>query len=166
MLTRQDGCSTTGWCAWKPEAKPLNPWEKLKLDPVESTSPAWRACSMQRIHPVKSAVLVPASALLLFMGQGVRPRFSAPITLAVMPEECQSIPITEPNDWNQEACARHAIAQPFRHATTVKRQVRTAGTAYHQRIPVGVTPEVASGYGMIAPAASNSGSSSAALIGT
>jgi hypothetical protein len=25
----------------------------------------------------------------------------------------------------------HAIAQPFRHAATVKRQVGTAGTAYH-----------------------------------
>ena len=39
----------------------------------------------------------------------------------------------------------HAIAQPFWHAATVKRQVGTAGTAHHQRMPVGVTPEVASG---------------------
>ena len=29
----------------------------------------------------------------------------------------------------------HAIAQPFRHAATVKRQVGAAGTAYHQRRP-------------------------------
>ena len=39
-------------------------------------------------------------------------------------------------------------------------QVGTAGTVHHQRMPAGVTPEV------IAPAASNNGSSSAALIGT
>jgi hypothetical protein len=31
---------------------------------------------------------------------------SAPITLVVMPEECQSIPITAPNDWNQNGWAR------------------------------------------------------------
>ena len=37
---------------------------------------------------------------------GVRPRFSAPMTLVVMPEECQSMPITAPNDWNQNGCAR------------------------------------------------------------
>ena len=33
------------------------------------------------------------------------PRFSAPMTLVVMPEECQSMPITAPNDWNQNGCA-------------------------------------------------------------
>ena len=37
---------------------------------------------------------------------GASPRLSAPITLVVMPEECQSIPITAPNDWNQNGCAR------------------------------------------------------------
>ena len=37
---------------------------------------------------------------------GSRPRFSAPITLVVMPEECQSMPMTAPNDWNQNGCAR------------------------------------------------------------
>ena len=47
-----------------------------------------------------------------------------------------------------------------RHAVTVKRQVRTTGTVHHQRTPASATPE------MIAPAASNNGSSSAALIGT
>jgi hypothetical protein len=29
------------------------------------------------------------------------PRLRAPMTLVVMPEECQSIPMTAPNDWNQ-----------------------------------------------------------------
>src|SRR6516162_6661070 len=32
---------------------------------------------------------------------GARPRLSAPTTLVVMPEECQSMPMTAPNDWNQ-----------------------------------------------------------------
>jgi hypothetical protein len=35
----------------------------------------------------------------------VRPRFSAPITDVVMPLECQSIPMTAPNDWNQNGLA-------------------------------------------------------------
>jgi hypothetical protein len=29
---------------------------------------------------------------------GDKPRFSAPMTLVVIPDECQSIPITAPND--------------------------------------------------------------------
>ena len=33
------------------------------------------------------------------------PRLSAPITLVVMPEECQSMPMTAPNDWNQNGWA-------------------------------------------------------------
>ena len=37
---------------------------------------------------------------------GSSPRFSAPITLVVMPEECQSMPMTAPNDWNQNGWAR------------------------------------------------------------
>ena len=28
-------------------------------------------------------------------------RLRAPITLVVMPDECQSMPMTAPNDWNQ-----------------------------------------------------------------
>ena len=36
---------------------------------------------------------------------GASPRFSAPMTLVVMPEECQSMPMTAPNDWNQNGCA-------------------------------------------------------------
>jgi hypothetical protein len=32
------------------------------------------------------------------MDSGARPRFSAPMTLVVMPEECQSIPMTAPKD--------------------------------------------------------------------
>jgi hypothetical protein len=37
--------------------------------------------------------------------EGASPRFSAPITLVVTPEECQSIPITAPKDWNQKGWA-------------------------------------------------------------
>ena len=34
------------------------------------------------------------------------PRFSAPSTEVVMPEECQSIPITQPSAWNQNGSLR------------------------------------------------------------
>ena len=33
-----------------------------------------------------------------FVGAGDRPRFKAPMTLVVMPDECQSMPMTAPND--------------------------------------------------------------------
>ena len=36
---------------------------------------------------------------------GASPRLSAPSTLVVIPEECQSIPITQPSDWNQKGLA-------------------------------------------------------------
>ena len=39
---------------------------------------------------------IPSSA-----ARGLRPRLSAPITEVVTPDECQSIPITLPNAWNQ-----------------------------------------------------------------
>ena len=42
--------------------------------------------------------------------RGASPRFSAPITLVVIPDECQSIPITAPNDWNQ-----NGLRQPPQH---------------------------------------------------
>ena len=86
---------------------------------------------------------------------GARPRFSAPSTLVVMPEECQSIPITAPNDWNQKGWAKppqqlvaavfmddrlgdhrtqpgHAIAKPFGHAAAMERKVGAAGAVRHQ----------------------------------
>src|SRR5512143_3071004 len=48
--------------------------------------------------------------------KGVRPRLRAPMTLVVIPEECQSIPITAPNDWNRKGCAnrRSSCATPLR----------------------------------------------------
>jgi hypothetical protein len=66
-----------------------------------------------------------------------------------MPEECQSIPITAPNDWNQNGCAaaQELVAavmmhdrlvitapsascarQPWRHAAAMERQIGAAGT--------------------------------------
>jgi hypothetical protein len=37
--------------------------------------------------------------------RGAKPRFNAPMTLVVIPEECQSMPITAPKDWNQKGWA-------------------------------------------------------------
>ena len=72
------------------------------------------------------------------------------MTLVVMPDECQSMPITAPKDWNQNGMRQpaqqlvatvvehdrlahdraepgHALAEPFRHAAAMKRQVGAAG---------------------------------------
>jgi hypothetical protein len=51
-------------------------------------------------RPRPPQTLMPSSP-----ARGLRPRFSAPMTLVVIPDECQSIPITAPNDWNQKGWA-------------------------------------------------------------
>lgn len=79
---------------------------------------------------------------------GLSPPFSAPMTLVVMPDECQSIPITAPNDSEPERVGqpaqqlvaailmhdrladhrpepRHPLAQPLRHPPAMQRQVGT-----------------------------------------
>jgi len=38
--------------------------------------------------------------------RGLRPRLSAPRTEVVMPEECQSMPMTAPSAWNQKGSLR------------------------------------------------------------
>jgi hypothetical protein len=38
--------------------------------------------------------------------RGVKPRLSAPITDVVIPEECQSMPMTVPRAWNQKGSLR------------------------------------------------------------
>ena len=76
------------------------------------------------------------------------------MTLVVIPDECQSMPMTAPNDWNQNGCdsrpkefipavmmddrlgddgaeRRHARRQPRRNASTVKRKIGTAATSCH-----------------------------------
>jgi hypothetical protein len=39
---------------------------------------------------------------------GLSAFFNAPITVVVMPEECQSMPITEPSAWNQNGSLKRA----------------------------------------------------------
>jgi hypothetical protein len=79
-----------------------------------------------------------------------KPRFKTPITLVVMPEECQSMPITAPKDWNQKGWAQlvaaimmddrlahhraetgHAIRQPSRHLPAMQRKVGASSSLYH-----------------------------------
>ena len=78
-----------------------------------------------------------------------------------MPEECQSIPMPAPKDWNQKGWARrrnkfvaaisvddrfghdrpeprHPIGQPLRHGAAVQREVRAPGSAAHCDVPLGV----------------------------
>ena len=53
---------------------------------------------------------------------------SAPITLVVIPDECQSIPITAPNDWNQNGfdSRRSTSVRPYSWAiaSTITRPSR------------------------------------------
>src|SRR5215470_4971436 len=66
---------------------------------------------------------------------GARPRFSAPRTLVVIPDECQSMPITQPSDWNQNGWAsrRSTSARPNSRsrASTRMRPSRSMRTASH-----------------------------------
>ena len=86
------------------------------------------------------------------------------MTLVVIPDECQSIPITAPNDWNQNGCAsrlqqlvaavveddrlghdgaepRHAVGEPLRHPAAVQRQIGVARPPRHSRKPRDNVPE-------------------------
>ena len=78
-----------------------------------------------------------------------------PITLVVIPDECQSMPMTAPNDWNQKGMSEtaqqliapvmvhdrlthhgtetgHAIRKPARHASAMKREEGTSRSARHR----------------------------------
>ena len=59
---------------------------------------------LRRLPRVLAAAAADMNAELA--AQAARARASARrCTLVVMPDECQSIPITAPNDWNQNGCA-------------------------------------------------------------
>ena len=60
---------------------------------------------------------------------GARPRLQPPITLVVIPDECQSIPITAPNDWNQKGGIAFAGIHP------VHNDGRRPHTGLHQAWP-------------------------------
>ena len=70
---------------------------------VEADAFAERRQLLRRAARMLAAAAADVDAKLAC--KGARPRLSAPITLVVMPDECQSIPITAPNDWNQNGCA-------------------------------------------------------------
>jgi hypothetical protein len=77
---------------------------------------------------------------------------SAPITLVVIPDECQSIPITAPNDWNQNGWDNlskngltqdltqrsHTFCQPQRNAPAMKWKI-SAGIGQVTIRPIEVT---------------------------
>ena len=71
--------------------------------------PAWLASRMARL----GRVIVEAIAHEYGRTEVLR-RLSNPFwfqsfgAVVVMPDECQSIPITAPNDWNQNGCERRA----------------------------------------------------------
>jgi hypothetical protein len=62
----------------------------------------------RRWRPARTASAAAAADMdAQFAPSGARPRFSAPITLVVMPDERQSIPITAPNAMISEAIVHH-----------------------------------------------------------
>ena len=73
----------------------------------ERTSPALTTFVGERLVRGPSRIL-PASAAYMHpksFSSGASPRFHVPITLGVIPDECQSMLITVPNDWNQNGWA-------------------------------------------------------------
>ena len=67
---------------------------------IEAGALADRDQLVRRLARMAAAAAADMQAELLAPAAS-SPRFSAPITAVVMPEECQSMPITAPNDWNQ-----------------------------------------------------------------
>ena len=70
---------------------------------VEADAVADRDELVRRLARMRAAAAADMEAE--FAGQRIEPRFKAPMTLVVMPDECQSMPITAPNDWNQNGWA-------------------------------------------------------------
>jgi hypothetical protein len=78
--------------------QPARPGERRAVEPDAVA---------ERFELLRSAagmLAAPAADMPSSPAMGARPRLSAPMTLVVMLEECQSIPITAPNDWNQNGC--------------------------------------------------------------
>jgi hypothetical protein len=72
------------------ETAGLREFTAVEADPIPDRNEFARRLS--RVSPAPAADV---DAELL---SGVSPRLSAPMTLVVMPEECQSIPMTAPKD--------------------------------------------------------------------
>jgi|SRR5271166_1163520 len=90
--------------------KPTRPGERcaVETDPITDRDSSCGVWCERRPRPPQ--IWIPSSP-----DRGVSPRFRAPMTLVVTPEECQSIPITAPNDWNQNGCAnrRSSSSRPY-----------------------------------------------------
>jgi hypothetical protein len=81
----------------QPAARPSAPPSSPTRSPTSASSPG----VLRECLPRPPQTWMPSSP-----DSGASPRLSAPKTLVVMPDECQSIPITAPKDWNQKGCAR------------------------------------------------------------
>ena len=65
---------------------------------------------LARMRAASAADMRPSSP-----ASGLSPRFKAPMTEVVTPDECQSMPMTAPNDWNQNGWAsrRRNSSRPY-----------------------------------------------------
>ena len=65
---------------------------------------------------------------------------SAPMTLVVMPDECQSIPITAPNDWNQNGLASRLSSSSRPYSCTIAWQITAPSRAIRSLSHFGTRP--------------------------
>ena len=70
--------------------------KSFPLSPVLSASAKSSAGVLRECFPLPPAIYMPRS-----LNRGFNVFFNAPITDVVIPDECQSMPSTQPNAWNQ-----------------------------------------------------------------
>ena len=81
---------------------------------MTSCAASSNACTAVATRAPRPQTWMPSSP-----AKGLRPRFSAPMTLVVIPEECQSIPITVPNDWHTQHDLGYFYYQHKRYADAI-----------------------------------------------
>src|SRR5260370_23384595 len=72
--------------------------------------------------------------------RGPRPRFNAPITDVVMPEECQSIPMTDPSAWNQKGSLRRERKADVPYSRTIVSVIAVPRAAMRSASHCGTRP--------------------------
>ena len=96
-----------GHVSWIPGGSPIG---SGRLGITVPATAGW-ALGLKAAHGADSFVICHCGDAGWVSGQALNGLITAslhkaPMTLVVMPEECQSMPMTQPNDWNQNGCAR------------------------------------------------------------
>ena len=110
---------------WPTPRHPDRPDHQWRQALVASVASGASGCRARRRHEYQ-----------VLQTEVVRPRFSAPMTLVVIPEECQSIPITAPNDWNQKGFANRRNGSSRPNSWTIAAAITTPWPSGHSAISV------------------------------